>query len=529
MAPSYALTLALFMVILGATDSVNPGLVVRITQKGLDYSRQQGIIVLQQKLSTIRLPDYSGSYSVGVLGNVKYNINSMVITNFQLPSSQVTLLPNVGLTISGAYIEVHGRWGVRYLFISSDGDFELKVLGISVSVGLSLGSDGSGRPTVSSSDCSANIADMQVHFSGGLDWLINLFDDKIASSLRDYMQNMIYSQVNDAVKNQLEPVLRSLPVTSKIDDVASIDYSLTGPPIVSADYLDVQLKGEFFEQSKRTPPPFSPQPLSIPDDHNLMVYFAISDYLFNTAGFVHQSAGKLIFNVTDDRIPKDFPVRLNTSSFGNLIPQISKMYPSLYRIQSFSYARVDYLFHQGVRGKTPVRVRSEKSSHTASEEMIRDKLVTKDLEKVNPINKRHDNLTFEERRVLENLSQNKNLILKPSDKGGNLVILSHDIYKKMCTDLLSDKKTYVILPNDPTRIFKKDLDVILKHALDNKLISKNENDFMSVSGFELMDLCVILLLCTLRRSVSPSAMIIDCEIPDGDIIHLEYTALSRMR
>ncbi|KAM4031611.1 bactericidal permeability-increasing protein-like [Anomaloglossus baeobatrachus] len=331
MAPSYALTLALFMVILGATDAVNPGLVVRITQKGLDYARQQGIIVLQQKLSTIRLPDYSGSYSVGVLGNVKYNINSMVITNFQLPSSQVTLLPNVGLklSISGAYIEVHGRWGVRYLFISSDGDFELKVLGISVSVGLSLGSDGSGRPTVSSFDCSANIADMQVHFSGGLDWLINLFDDKIASSLRDDMQNMICSQVNDAVKNQLEPVLRSLPVTSKIDDVASIDYSLTGPPIVSADYLDVQLKGEFFEQSKRTPPPFSPQPLSVPDDHNLMVYFAISDYLFNTAGFVYQSAGKLIFNVTDDMIPKDFPVRLNTSSFGNLIPQISKMYPDM--------------------------------------------------------------------------------------------------------------------------------------------------------------------------------------------------------
>ncbi|KAG8565452.1 hypothetical protein GDO81_012853 [Engystomops pustulosus] len=272
MAPGYALALAFSVALLVTTDAGNPGLVARITQKGLDYARQQGIIVLKQKLSTLHLPDYSGSYDVGVLGNVDYDINSMVVTDLQLPSSEVTLLPNVGLklTVSGAYIEIHGKWRVHYLFISSHGDFELKVLGISISVGLSLGSDGSGRPTISTADCSAHISDMQVHFSGGLDWLINLFDDTIASSLRDNLQKQICPLVADAIQNQLEPVLRTLPVTSNIDDVAAIDYSLTGPPIVTAENLDVQLK-----------------------------------------------------------IPKDFPVRLNTSSFGKMIPQISKMYPDM--------------------------------------------------------------------------------------------------------------------------------------------------------------------------------------------------------
>ncbi|XP_069808040.1 bactericidal permeability-increasing protein-like [Dendropsophus ebraccatus] len=328
---AYTLTLACSLALLGAAGAADPGLVVRITQKGLDYARQQGISVLQQRLSTLHLPDYSGSYDVGILGDVKYHINSMTITNFQLPSSQVTLLPNVGLklSISGAYIEIHGKWGVRYLFVSTDGDFELKVLGISISVGLSLGSDGSGRPTISASGCSAHISDMDVHFSGGLDWLINLFDDAIASSLKDNLQNQICPLVVDSVKNQLEPVLRTLPVTAKIDDVADIDYSLTGPPFVTAENLDVPLKGEFFERAHRSPPPFSPHPLSVPDDHSLMVYFAVSDYLFNTAGFVYQSAGKLVFNLTDDMIPKDFPVRLNTSSFGKMIPQLSKMYPDM--------------------------------------------------------------------------------------------------------------------------------------------------------------------------------------------------------
>ncbi|XP_075033763.1 BPI fold-containing family B member 1 [Mixophyes fleayi] len=331
MAVDYTLSLFFFLALRGTADTVNPGFVVRITQKGLDYGRQEGISVLQQKLSKIQLPDFSGTYDVGILGDVKYKIENMVITDFQLPDSQVTLLPNVGLklSISGAFIKIHGGWSVHYLFVSDGGSFDLNVLGISISTGLSLGSDGSGRPTISASDCSAHISDMQVHFSGGFDWLINLFDDNIASSLRNTMQNEICPQVIDAVKNQLEPVFQSLPVTAKIDNVAAIDYSLLVPPTVTAESLDVQLKGEFFELSHRSPPPFSPQPLSLPADYNLMVYFGVSDYLFNTAGFVYQSAGMLIYNVTDDMIPKEVPTRLNTSSFGILIPQISKMFPNM--------------------------------------------------------------------------------------------------------------------------------------------------------------------------------------------------------
>ncbi|CAI9593022.1 unnamed protein product, partial [Staurois parvus] len=164
---SCTLILVSCLVVLGRTDTGNPGAVVRITQKGLDYARQIGINVLQQKLSSIRLPNYSGSYDVGILGSVDYQISGMVITNVQLSSSQIVCVPNVGLKVSiiQAFIEIHGYWGVEYLFVSDSGDFTLQVLGISISVGLSLGTDGSGRPTVSTSDCSANIGDMNVHFT----------------------------------------------------------------------------------------------------------------------------------------------------------------------------------------------------------------------------------------------------------------------------------------------------------------------------------------------------------------------------
>ncbi|KAG8565446.1 hypothetical protein GDO81_012852 [Engystomops pustulosus] len=317
-------------VYLCAAGAVNPGFVVRLTQMGLDYARQQGMTVLQQELAKVHLPDFSGSAHSPV-GKVKYHFDSMKIRNFQLPNSQISPMPGVGLklSISGGFIEIDGRWHVKALHISTKGGFNLKVEGISISVGLKVGSDTSGRPTIALSDCSNHISDVKIHVSGKLSWLVDLFRHNVDNALRKAIENQICPLVSNSITSKLEPLLQTLKVTAKIDNVAAIDYSLTGPPPVTTDCVDVQLKGEFFELSHRTPPPFSPPALKLPSDHSLMVYFGVSDYLFNTAGFVYYTAGKLIFNITDNMIPKDFSIRLNTSSFGVLIPQLKKMYPDM--------------------------------------------------------------------------------------------------------------------------------------------------------------------------------------------------------
>ncbi|KAM5135719.1 bactericidal permeability-increasing protein-like [Mantella aurantiaca] len=330
MAFSQAIHVTLSMAMcLSVAGAVNPGFVVRLTQKGLDYARQEGMSVLQQELAKVHIPDFSGSTHSPV-GKIKYSFYGLSIRNFQLPSSQISPVPNVGLklSISGAFIEITGKWKFKTkLHISFSGGFDVKVQGLSISVGLKLGSDGAGRPTIASSDCSNHISDVSVHVSGKYRWLVDLFKHNVESALRKAIESQICPLIKNAISSKLEPILQTLPVTAKIDKVAAIDYSLTGPPPVTAECVDVQLKGEFFEQCHRIPPPFPPPPLSLPTDHNLMIYFGISDYLFNTAGFVYYSAGKLVFNVTDKMIPKDFNIRLNTSSFGTLIPQLSKMYP----------------------------------------------------------------------------------------------------------------------------------------------------------------------------------------------------------
>ncbi|XP_045300587.1 bactericidal permeability-increasing protein isoform X2 [Leopardus geoffroyi] len=335
--PDKALTRATLVVLATLGTAViattNPGVVARITQKGLDYACQQGVAVLQKELEKITIPTFSGSFKIKHLGKGHYSFHSMAIRGFQLPGSQIKLAPSEGLdlSIANANVKISGKWKARKNFIKTSGNFDLSVEGVSISAVLKLGLDpASGHCTVSCSRCNNHINSVRVHISGSsLGWLINLFHEKMESSLRNRMTSEICKVVTSSVSSKLQRYLETLPVTTRIDHVAGINYSLVAPPTATTDNLDGQLKGEFFRWAHPSPPPFAPPPLALPSDHDRMVYLGISDYFFNTAGFVYQQAGVLNLTVTDNTIPKESKFRLTTDVFGILIPQVAKMFPNM--------------------------------------------------------------------------------------------------------------------------------------------------------------------------------------------------------
>ncbi|XP_042321715.1 bactericidal permeability-increasing protein-like isoform X2 [Sceloporus undulatus] len=314
----------------------SPGFEGRITNKGLDYACQEGVAVLQEELAKIQLPDFSGSFRVKALGKVDYSFYSLNIRSFQLPSSTIAPIPGVGLkvSISNAFAELTGDWKVKKRWLKDHGSFDLKVEGLGISVGLKLGSDATGRLTATTSGCGAHISDVRVHISGRLSWLYNLFHRNIESAFRKTMEGKICEEVNSAVSSQLEPFLQTLP--ARIDKISGIDYSLLEPPVATNDSVDLKLKGEFFSMTHRSPPPFPPPALDFPLDHDRMVYFGLSTYFFNTAGDVYYRAGAMDFTITDGMIPKEFKIRLNTSSFGAFIPQLEKLYPNMLMVLKVS-------------------------------------------------------------------------------------------------------------------------------------------------------------------------------------------------
>ncbi|XP_031982844.1 bactericidal permeability-increasing protein-like [Corvus moneduloides] len=311
---------------LALTTATNPGFVVRITQAGLDYANQQGIAILQKELAQLKLPDISDKS-----GKVRYQLSRLRLRDFRLPYSRITPISNVGLqvSISNAFAELDGDWRVKLRFVRAHGSFNLKVENVYIKISLRLGSDAAGKPTVSTSECSARISKVRVRFSGRLGWLYNLFHRAIESRLRKTLESKICDIVDKSVRNELQKFVQTLPVTARIDAKTGIDYSLVAAPRATAQFLDAGLKGEFYSLAHRSTVPFSPLPLALPSDHDRMVYFGASSYFFNTAGIAYHEAGALVFEITEDMIPKDSRFSLDTSLFSAFIPQLEEMYPNM--------------------------------------------------------------------------------------------------------------------------------------------------------------------------------------------------------
>ncbi|NXH33915.1 BPI protein, partial [Myiagra hebetior] len=309
----------------------NPGFMVRITQAGLDYAHQHGIAILEKELARLKLPDISDDSRVGRVGKVHYELSRLRLRDFHLPYSRITPISNVGLqvSISNAFAELDGDWRVKFLFVRDHGSFDLKVENVYIKISLKLGTDSSGKPTISTSECSTRISKVRVLFSGKLGWLYNLFHKAIESRFRKILEDKVCDIVDKSVQNDLQTYVQTLPVTARIDAKTGIDYSLVAPPRATSQSLDADLKGEFYSLTHRSTVPFSPLPLAFPSDHDRMVYFGASSYFFNTAGIAYHEAGKLVFEITEDMIPKDAGFSLDTSIFSAFIPQLEEMYPNM--------------------------------------------------------------------------------------------------------------------------------------------------------------------------------------------------------
>lgn len=324
------LLILLFTSTPGALGS-NPGLVARITDKGLEYVAKEGAMVLQRKLRGISLPDFTGDFKIRHLGRVHYEFHSLDISSCELLGSALMPLPGQGLrlTLYDSFIGAHGKWKVRKSLLKLDGSFDVGVKDITISVDLLLGSEPSGRPTVTVSSCSSHISDVEVDISGDLGWLLNLFHSQIESRFQEALESKICEKIQNSVTSDLQPYLQTLPVTTEIDNLTSIDYSLMEAPRVTDHVLDVRFKGEIFNHDHRSPVTFVAPAMSLPEEHSRMVYFAISDYVFNTASLVYQEAGYLNFSITDDMVPPDSPIRLTTKSFRVFVPRLAKLYPNM--------------------------------------------------------------------------------------------------------------------------------------------------------------------------------------------------------
>lgn len=107
-------------------------------------------------------------------------------------------------------------------------------------------------------------------------------------------------------------------------------------------------------------------------------------------------------------------------------------------------------------------------------------LIHKDISAVKWKTLTSDNVTRSDRDALHDLQQATNIIIKPNDKGGNVVILDEQMYTNEAERLLRDKTTYTLLPSNPFGDIVEHLNFKLFMAKDENLLTQKEFEYLQV-------------------------------------------------
>uniref|UniRef100_A0A8C5PB27 Reverse transcriptase domain-containing protein n=1 Tax=Leptobrachium leishanense TaxID=445787 RepID=A0A8C5PB27_9ANUR len=79
------------------------------------------------------------------------------------------------------------------------------------------------------------------------------------------------------------------------------------------------------------------------------------------------------------------------------------------------------------------------------------------------------------------VNKDTNLIIKPADKGGGLVILNQEQYHLESCRLLNDVKTYLKLGNDPTEQIKQMFLEYLQRGKDSGILNEQEYQYLKIN------------------------------------------------
>ncbi|KFQ15208.1 Phospholipid transfer protein, partial [Leptosomus discolor] len=292
-----------------------PGCKIRITSKGLDLVKQEGLRFVEQELQNITVSDLHGKE-----GQFHYNISQVKVVDLQLASSDLHFQPQQHLVfnINNASISLRFRRQLLYWFFYDIGSINASADGIHIHTVLQLAKDEAGRLKISNTTCNASIARMHADFSGTLRKVYEFLSTFIVTGMRFLLSQQICPSLEHASLVLLNSVLDTVPVRNYVDEHVGIDYSLLRDPAVSTDTLDLDFKGMFFPRAREDQELENHAVEPVIKETERMVYAAFSEYFFDSAMHAYFQAGVLAIELQGEEVPKDLEVLLRATFFGTI-------------------------------------------------------------------------------------------------------------------------------------------------------------------------------------------------------------------
>ncbi|XP_071280378.1 BPI fold-containing family C protein [Agelaius tricolor] len=311
----------LLLSLLSGLLSANPGVKVRITQKGLEYAREVGLEILKQNMEKEHFPDLTGHEKFG-LGNVKYNISRIHVTAVELPSASISLLPGSGikLVIGNASLTIDMNWNIRTWMFKDSGRGTVHISKVFVTAILSTPLENAGPTSIALTSCRTTPGDVDIKLNGKTGFLHNFFIKYLKKPIHRSLVTNSCPNIRAGIQ-LIDGDLQSPNAVMQVDDLAEVVYSLSGLLSVFQTFIDLDLKGVVFPAGNHTDSPYMAASFTIPDQSDSMLYLAFSEYFFQSSSFAYYTAGA--FNMTiAEEVSRYF--NINTEIFSSTIPEVAK-------------------------------------------------------------------------------------------------------------------------------------------------------------------------------------------------------------
>ncbi|XP_067151965.1 BPI fold-containing family C protein-like [Apteryx mantelli] len=302
----------------------NPGLKVRITQKGLDYGRRIGMELLKQAILKETFPSWTGQESFSFV-KVNYKISGLRINAVDFPETSASFIPGTGISLSVARASatISADWRMKAWLLSRDqGGITVSISGLFMAVVFEVSRDSTGRLSMLVHNCQLIINSIKVKLNEGSSWVYSFLSGYLEKTIKTKLDKNLCLNIKYKIQ-MMDAQLRKLKVLSQIDAFAQIDYSLVSSPTVFKSHINLDLKGTVYPVGNHTDPPFVPAPFALPNQGDSMLYLGVSNYFLKSASLAYYRAG--VFNITiSQELATSF--NLTTAIFNDFVPQIAVYY-----------------------------------------------------------------------------------------------------------------------------------------------------------------------------------------------------------
>lgn len=286
------------------------GAVCRLTYPAAVVLNEKTTKVIEAAFQHAKYPNIKGEKALLFGSKLLYGLDNLEIYNLTIGRSAFELRPGEGISLDISNVSAVFRGTIKYGYGSwlvnfgNSVDFEIESqidLGIKPKLYC-----GNGKVAADASDCYLKFHKLHLLLQGDREpnWIKKLFTNFITFTVKFVIRGQICQEINK-VANILADFIQETAENFLSDGDISVDIGVTGPPIITANYIESYHKGltkyknttTFINESI-----FNPAQLT---EHK-MLYFWLSDQMLNPIIYAAHQDGRFQLNISGTELSELF-------------------------------------------------------------------------------------------------------------------------------------------------------------------------------------------------------------------------------